>query len=170
MIQPLLPHSFLFGHLLIAAKVTMKAPKEIAPALVPYLISVEYPETGRDGYFYLDMWPVADQMVVVSHPDLMVQFCQDPSFAKHRHMAFEFGPFSHGVDLVTANGRLWKTWRSIFNPGFSSKNIQSYVPSMLEEYNVFRTKLESFAASRQIVRMDQQTMALTVDIIGHAVL
>lgn len=85
-------------------------------------------------------------------------------------MLFEFGPFSHGVDLITSNGHHWKTWRSIFNPGFSSKNIQSYVPAKLEEYNIFRIKLESFAALGETIKMDQQAMALTVDIIGHAIL
>lgn len=148
----------------------IKGPKNIADALVPYLISLEYPETAKQGYFYLDMWPVSEQMIVVNHPDLMVQFTQDTSFAKHRQMPFEFGPFSHGVDLVTSNGHHWKTWRSIFNPGFSSKNIQSYVPAMLEEYNIFKSKLEGFVASGETVKMDKLTMALTVDIIGHAVL
>lgn len=137
---------------------------------MPYLIGLEYPEITKPGYFYLDMWPISEQMIVVSHPDIMVQFCQDSSFAKHRQMPFEFGPLSHGLDLVTSNGQLWKTWRSIFNPAFSSKNIQSYVPMMLEEFNVFKTKLESFAATGETVRMDRHAMALTVDIIGHAVL
>lgn len=148
----------------------MKGPSDIAPALIPYLISTHNPETEKPGYFYLDMWPVSEQMIVMVHPDMMVQFCQEPSFAKHPQMPWEFGPFTHGVDLVTSNDQAWKTWRSIFNPGFSSKNIQTYVPAMLEEYNIFRTKLESFAATGEIFKMDQHAMALTVDIIGHAVL
>ncbi|ETN42361.1 uncharacterized protein HMPREF1541_01515 [Cyphellophora europaea CBS 101466] len=165
-----MPHSFLFGHLLIAAKVAMKAPPDLANSLVPYMISLEHPEIAKHGYFYLDMWPVASQILAVSHPDMMVQFCQDTSFAKHTQMPFEFGPLTHGVDLVTSNGQHWKTWRSIFNPAFSSKNIQGYVPAMLEEYKVFRAKLEAYALNGKTIKMDQSTMALTVDIIGHAVL
>lgn len=148
----------------------MKGPTDIAPSLVPYMIAVNHPEMDKHGYFYLDMWPVAEQMIVVFHPDMMVQFCQDPSFAKHDQMPFEFGPFTHGRDLVTSNGQAWKVWRSIFNPGFSVKNIQSYMPAMLEEYNIFRTKLESFAATGETFKMDKHSMALTVDVIGHAVL
>lgn len=148
----------------------MKYPRDIATSLVPYLIAIENPEFSERGYFYLDMWPVAYQMIVVSDPDLMAQFTQDTSFPKHKQMPFEFGPFTHGVDLVTSNGNIWKTWRSIFSPGFSSKNIQTYIPSMIEEFNVFRSKLKSLADRGDTVNMDRDTMALTVDIIGHAVL
>lgn len=148
----------------------MKGPPDIAPSLVPYMIAVNHPEMDKHGYFYLDMWPISEQMIVVGHPDMMVQFCQDPSLGKHHQMPFEFGPFTHGNDLVTSNGQAWKVWRSIFNPGFSAKNIQTYVPAMLEEYNVFRTKLESFAATGETFKMDKHAMALTVDVIGHAVL
>lgn len=155
---------------MIAAEVAMKWPDDMATSLVPYLISQEHPEISKHGFFYLDFWPVANQMLVVSHPDMMAQFCQDPSLPKHSQMPFEFGPFSHGIDLVTSNGQLWKTWRSIFSPGFSSKNIQSYIPAMLEEYGVFRSKLEAVAATGEVVNMDRFTMTLTVDIIGHAVL
>lgn len=155
---------------MVAAKVAIKAPRDLSTSLVPYLIAEEHAEIAKHGYFYLDMWPVAYQMLVVHHPDIMAQFCQDPSFPKHPQMLFEFGPFTHGVDLVTSNGHLWKTWRSIFSPGFSSKNIQTYMPLMLEEYNIFRSKLEAYAASGETVNMDKTSMALTVDIIGHAVL
>jgi cytochrome P450 len=155
---------------MIAAKVAMKAPGDIATAIIPYLIAEQNPEFSKHGYFYLDMWPVAHQMLVVHHPDMMAQFCQDPSFPKHPQMPFEFAPLTHGVDLVTSNGQLWKTWRSVFNPGFSSQNVQTYVPAMLEEYNIFRGKLEAYAASGETVNMDRISMALTVDIIGHAVL
>lgn len=148
----------------------MKQPKDLASLLVPYMVSLEYPEISKHGYFYLDMWPVAYQMLVISHPAMMVQFCQDSSFAKHRQMPSEFEPLSHGVDLVTSNGQQWKTWRSIFSPGFSPKNVQTYIPSMLEEYRVFRSKLHSFATSGETIKMDRLAMSLTVDIIGHAVL
>jgi cytochrome P450 len=148
----------------------MKHPEDLATALIPYMIAIENPEYTKNGYFYLDMWPVSHQMMVVHHPDLLSQFCQDPSFPKHLQMPYEFGPFTHGVDLVTSNGRLWKTWRSIFSPGFSSANIKSYVPAMVEEFDVFRSNLEKLAAKGESFNADKYTMALTVDIIGHAVL
>jgi cytochrome P450 len=148
----------------------MKWPADVSTSLIPYLISLEYPEYSKHGYFYLDMWPIVNSMIVVSNPDMMVSFTQDVSLPKHRQMPFEFGPFSHGLDLVTSNGPVWKTWRAIFNPAFSLKNIQTYVPIMLQEFNIFRSKLATTASNGNVVNMDKVTMALTVDIIGHAVL
>jgi cytochrome P450 len=168
--QPILPHSFLLGHLGIAARYTMRAPDDLATAMVPYFIADDNPEIRKYGYFYLDMWPVAHQMIVVHHPDIIAQFTQEPSFPKHLQLPWEFEPMSHGLDLVTSNGQHWKTWRSTFNPAFASKNIQTYIPVMLEEYNIFRSKLESFASKKETFKMDNHAMALTVDIIGHAVL
>jgi cytochrome P450 len=147
----------------------MKSAPNLANSLIPYMITLEYPEISKHGFTYLDMWPVSEQMIVVSNPDLMAQFTQDPSLPKHRQMPFEFGPFTHG-DLVTSNGQQWKTWRSIFSPGFSSKQIQSYVPDMIEEYRVFKAKLDACAAKGDVINMDKLTMRMTVDIIGHAVL
>ena len=165
-----MPHNFLLGHLLIAAKVTMKHPTDIAVSLVPWLIAEDYPEFAKNGYFYLDMWPVAAPMICVLHPDIMAQITQDPSLPKHVQMPFEFGPLTHAKDLVTSNGQIWKTWRKIFSPGFSAQNVQTYIPAMLEEYNVFRSKLGVHAANGEIINLDKTLMAVTVDIIGHAVL
>lgn len=148
----------------------MKHPPDMATSIIPYLIATEYPEISKRGYFYLDNWPIASPLIAVSNPDIMVQFTQDVSFPKHAQMPFEFGPFTHGMDLVTSNGRVWKTWRSIFNPGFSSKNIQVYVTAMLQEYNFFRSRLAALSASGDTLNMDKYMMSLTVDVIGHAVL
>jgi cytochrome P450 len=150
----------------------MSAPPDLASALIPVLINKAYPEYDKDGYFYLDMWPISQQILVCRHPDLIAQFTQDPvtSLPKHDQMPFEFEPFTHGADLVTSNGRAWRTWRACFNPAFSYQNVQGYVGNMVEEYRVFRTKLMDAAAKGEVVRLDGLTMKLTVDIIGHAVL
>lgn len=123
-LQPLLPHSMLWGHLLLAGEMTLKYPG-LNGQCTPYLIAVDYPEYAQHGAVYLDLWPISRQMLTVFHPDMMAQFCQEPSLPKHGLLHDEFGPYTQGDDLVGQEGQVWKTWRSIFNPGFSNRNVLS---------------------------------------------
>lgn len=168
--QPLLPHSFLLGHFPVIAKLMAKYPIDMDGGVLPLAILREYPDYYKFGVLYLDIWPISWPLLVVAHPDMMAQFCQDPSLPKHDLMEYEFKTFSNCDDLVCSGGQQWKTWRSIFNPGFSSKNVQSLVPDMLEEILVFRKWLQEKAATGETVPMTLQAQLVTVDVIGRAVL
>lgn len=109
-------------------------------------------------------------MLVVFHPDIMAQFTQETSLPKHDLMRREFLPFTQCNDLVNQEGVVWKTWRSIFNPGFSAKNLLSFVPEMVEEILIFRGWLKSVAASGNVIKLEDQAMKVTIDIINRAVL
>ena len=138
--------------------------------LAPLAILRKYPEYCKYGACYMDVWPISWQMLAVFHPDMMAQFCQDPSLPKHDLMLYEFAPLTRGDDLVTSEGQQWKTWRSILSPGFSMRNIHSLIPDMLEEIQVFRTILRSLAGTGETVPMTKFAARLTVDVIARAVL
>jgi cytochrome P450 len=101
---------------------------------------------------------------------MMAQFCQETSLPKHDLMHEEFQPFTQCNDLVNQEGKEWRTWRSIFNPAFSAKNLLSLVPAMLEEIQVFQDWLKGIAKSGEVVRLEDQAMKVTVDVIGRLVL
>ena len=168
----LLPHSFLFGHLLVIAKVAIK--NKMAPDVhgqaVPMMLAKEYPEALKTGAVYMDVWPISSPMLAVFHPDMMAQFTQNNSQVKHPQMHAEFLPFTGSKDLVNTEGQEWKTARSIFNPGFSAKNLLSLVPAFVEEAMVFRDKLKNLAGKAEVIKLETLTTDLTVDIIGRAVL
>ncbi|KAL1884101.1 hypothetical protein Daus18300_000212 [Diaporthe australafricana] len=100
----------------------------------------------------------------------MAQFTQDNSRPKHRQMREEFHILSGCNDLVNQEGQAWKTWRSVFNPGFSAKNLMSLVPAFLEEIQVFRDWLGDVAENGQVVQLEPKAMRATADIIGRATL
>ena len=147
-----------------------KYPRDMDGGVLPLAILREYPEYFKFGACYLDIWPVSYQLMVVAHPDMMAQYCQDTSLPKHDLMSDEFTPMTQCDDLVCSEGQQWKTWRSILNPGFSAKNVQSLVPGMIEEIKVFRKGLEKIAATGETVPMTKRAARLTVDVIGQAVL
>jgi len=109
-------------------------------------------------------------MLAVFHPDMMAQFTQETSLPKYKSMATEFRPFTQLNDLLTQEGQEWKTWRTIFNPGFSAKNLVSLVPQMIEEVLIFRDWLKDVAASGQVTKLEDQASKTTIDVIGRFLL
>ncbi|KAK0636604.1 cytochrome P450 [Bombardia bombarda] len=138
--------------------------------IIAHFIASEYPDIAAKGLFYLDNWPFADPMIWVFEPDMAAQFIQDHSLPKSRLYETEFGPFTQCRDLVSLEGAEWKRWRAIFNPGFSAKNLVSLVPTFLQEIRVFTNWLKKTAESGEIIKLEDQAMKLTIDIIGRAAL
>ncbi|KAM5349453.1 hypothetical protein ACJ41O_005958 [Fusarium nematophilum] len=167
---PIMPHSYIWGHLPILGGILAKYPSDISGSNVPAILMQEYPEICKPGLVYLDTWPFSYPMLAVFHPDMMAQFCQDPSMPKHELLGREFGLLSQGMDLPSQEGQEWKTWRSRFNPGFSARNIASLVPGFVEEVQVFKNHLKMMAGSGQVFKLEIQAMKVTCDVIARAVL
>lgn len=109
-------------------------------------------------------------MCAVFAPELMSQFTQEASLPKSPWLTRELGPLTKAKDIVTMEGQEWKLWRSIFNPGFSAKNITSLLPSFLEEIQVFKERLLATAKSGKVVKMEKIAQEATVDVICRATL
>ncbi|KAI0889436.1 cytochrome P450 [Annulohypoxylon maeteangense] len=170
---PILPHSFIFGHLVTIAKASIKyrIPRDAHGHWIFYHLKREYPDLLNRGIMYMDPWPIGYPMIAVYHPDLMAQFIQENSLPKYWAMGqVEFGAFTGGEDLLNLDGPEWKKARSIFNPGFSARNLLSLVPNMIEEVLVFQERLRKAVASEQVVRLEDYTTDIAVDIVGCAVL
>ncbi|KAL8360338.1 hypothetical protein RB601_007303 [Gaeumannomyces tritici] len=167
---PLISHRLLFGHAGSVAKVTSKALSDVCIGLIGRLIIEEYPDMAAAGAFYLDVLPINFPMLVVTHPDMMAQLTQEHSLLKPDHLgSVAFHPLTQGRDLVSTNGRQWKTWRSALNLGFSSINILKLVPAMLRETSIYLDFLRSAARGGETVQILDYTTRLFVDIIGQVV-
>lgn len=75
-----------------------------------------------------------------------------------------------GGDMVASDGPQWKTWRSAFNPGFSSSHLMTLMPLIVEDVNKFIRILRDHAVSNEPFRMERHATRLTIDIIGKVVL
>lgn len=159
------------GHLIVVGKVMMKAnmPPKAHNHWLPYLFLQQYPELAGKGILYLDLWPIVDPMIALYHPDLLAQL-DTGHFAKHKMMQGEFGPITGGIDLVSSGGQVWKKSRSMFNPGFSAKNVLTLVPTFLEDIKQFKQNLTKAAASGEVVLLENLTTGLAIDLIGRATL
>ena len=73
-------------------------------------------------------------------------------------------------NLLSSDGTEWATWRRIFNPGFSTSNLTTFVPSIIEETEVFCSTLEKYAKSNRIFRLEEVLTKLSIDVIGQLIL
>lgn len=148
-----------------------KIPRDGNGQWIFHHLQKEFPDIAGQGIVYLDPWPIGYPIVAVYNPEMMAQFTQETSLPKYWAMGqVEFKPFTNGEDLVNLEGAEWKAARSIFNPGFSIKNLLSLVPDMTDEVLVFRERLRKATVSGEIVRLEDYTTDVTVDVVGRAVL
>jgi len=168
--QPMLPHSWLWGHLHQLGKIVATYPPGSAGLGVSLLLAKEYPDIAKSGVILLDTWPVIQNQMMVIHPDMQAQFTQETSLPKADIYPLEFYPFTKCKDLVNLEGQEWKLWRSIFNPGFSSKNLTALLPAFLEEILVMKERILEYAQSGKVFKLENLVQRGTVDVICRAVL
>ncbi|MCJ1281733.1 hypothetical protein MMC26_001055 [Xylographa opegraphella] len=162
------PHSFLFGHLLVVKAAVSGLPSDAYGNYIPRCVRAMTPELGP--IFYIDLWPLGPQMLVVSSPDGLHQMTQEHSLPKFHALRKFLSPMSGEFDLVTMEGEMWKRWRNIFNPGFSPSNLLNFVPAIVEETTTFCAILQAHVAQGDIVRLKTLTDNLTMDVIGRVIL
>ena len=137
----------------------------------PHYIAAEVrrtmPEIGP--LFYLDMWPFGPQILVVSSPDAAFQITQKHSLPKYRGLRKFIYPLTHGFDLLTMEGPQWKSWRGIFNPGFSAAHLITLVPSLVEDTMVFCDLLRQ-RDKLGVAPLEDATTNLAMDVIGRVAL
>lgn len=170
-IQEILPHSFIFGHLLTIYQVLQKSkvPDDTHSQWLPLLFLQEYPEIAKKGILYLDVWPISEPLLAIYEPDMLAQVTEG-NFKKSPMMLMEIGPVTGGTDILTSEGAQWKRARAMFNPGFSARNLTSLIPQFVHDVEVFRSKFKKAASTGEIIKLEDWTTSLAVDVIGRAVL
>ncbi|KAL2041650.1 hypothetical protein N7G274_005434 [Stereocaulon virgatum] len=165
---PMPPWHPILGHLYFCYQISSTLPKDAHPNYLPDMIRRKLPDLGP--IYYLDTWPFGPQMLVVSSTRGLYQITQEHSLPKYPALKYFLQPIAEGLDLVTMEGNLWKTWRGIFNPGFSAGYLMSLTKSIVAETETFCGILERLSQEHAVFRMKDLTDNLTMDIIGRIVM
>ena len=186
--KPILPHSWLSGHLPVLFDFYRDHPKDINNVeLEAWLIS------NRKKYFpnainhddippvlYLDIWPLAaEPLAFICDAGLATQFLAPlpgiaGGVAKGQVMKVVLKPLTGGRDLASSEGDEWKTWRARMTPAFSSRNLTALVPEMIDEILVFAQGLERMVGGSEtdgwgpIFQLWHRTSSLTADVVARA--
>ena len=163
------PYHPLFGHMKLMISLVSKLPKDAHAHYLPDQIRRRYPDLGP--IYYLDAWPLAQPILVVTSPLIVSQFSQAENLLpKHSGMRKFMYPVTGGFDLVSMEGQTWKKWRKLFNPGFSPDHMMALVPSMLEELSVFKDVLSRHVENGDVFFLDEVAINATIDVIGKVAL
>ena len=164
----MLPHSFIWGHLLQAQSVMSQLPADAHITNLLSTVSEQFPDS--DSVYYIDMWPFSPPLMVLSSPSTASQAVQQHSLRKPPQLTELFYPITGGPDLIFMNGEQWKKSRSVFNPGFNPRYLVSQVPAIVEEVVTFQEILREASQSGKIFQLDPVTLNLTLDVIARITL
>ncbi|KAL8870388.1 MAG: hypothetical protein Q9174_003560 [Haloplaca sp. 1 TL-2023] len=109
-------------------------------------------------------------MLIILDPAAAAQITIRNSLPKHQEARDFVYPLLGKSNLVSLEGKEWRMWRSVFNPGFASGHLMSLVSGMVADTVLFTDILAGYAASSTIFKLEDAATRLTVDIIGKVVL
>ncbi|KXT14485.1 hypothetical protein AC579_841 [Pseudocercospora musae] len=161
------PHSWILGNLRVMGEVAMSLPRRVHPHVFPTFVRRKH---QLRSFFYVDVWPFGDPFIAVMDPDICQQFSVEYQTLKHPSLKTFIEPLCGKDDMVSSDGAKWKKWRSMFNPGFSTQNLTTVVPGIVDDCLIYCEILSERANTQHIFRLEEASTRLTIDIIGRVVL
>ncbi|MCJ1437488.1 hypothetical protein MMC27_006875 [Xylographa pallens] len=162
------PHSFLFGHLKVVNDLLQRLPDDCHPHYYLEALRQDYPNLSDP--LYIDLWPFGEPMLLVGTPNVASQFTQEHSLPKLEGLRLYVQPVAGDKNLLTMEGKEWKTWRGIYNPGFAAGHLMTLVPGIVEDALGFSATLKKYANLAGMFKLEELAARVTVDIIGRVVL
>ena len=156
---------------MLLAKISKEMPRHAHKTLMfGEVIRRYFPEQGC---CYLDLWPVSYPFLMIMSPDLATQATQtvtEISATRPRHLPVFFAPVAGGLNLFDLPAKEWKPWRAVFSKGFSTDQLSSLIPGMVEETLQYCSILRKRAATGETFQLDPITLRFTMALIGRTVL
>ncbi|KAF2180348.1 cytochrome P450 [Zopfia rhizophila CBS 207.26] len=126
--------SWFTGHLLTLQKYVDQIPPDANVNLAMKDLAREYAETE---VFLMDFWPVYPPLLMVYSPEAAIQVSTKYNLPKtDMHLRF-IKPITGGPNVISMSDNEWKTWRSLFNPGFSTAVMMDNVPHIVDSVQVY---------------------------------
>ena len=166
-LQPKPPWNPLLGNIITMGKLVASLPPNIHPHTFVHYLQEKY---DLPDIFYLDTWPVGDQICAIVHPDVAHSVTVEHSLPKHASINRAIWPITGFESLVALQGKEHKKWRRVFNPGFSSGHLMTLVSGIVDDCLVFVDILGKHADAQDIFALEEAATRVTVDIIGRVVL
>ncbi|GAB7343421.1 hypothetical protein MBLNU457_1451t2 [Dothideomycetes sp. NU457] len=146
------PHDPIWGHLKVMGEASAALPNNAFPVAVFIHIQKKY---NLGDFFYIDVWPAANPLFVSLHPSITNQFTAgEHSTPKDPTLIDFLGPVGGPNNLVIDEGQQWKTWRKIFNPGFSLTHLMTVVPDIAAIVSTFHELLERKVVEGKVFRLE----------------
>jgi cytochrome P450 len=123
---------------------------------------------------YVDLWPIQGLIALVLDPAMCQELVLDKNPPRHPSIKHLIKAVAGTRNLTWFDGAEHRLWRSRLNPGFSLRNLQSHMPAIIEEVEVFVENLKATTQQNgewgSVFPLLPRTIDLTFDIIGRVVL
>ncbi|KAF2627826.1 cytochrome P450, partial [Macroventuria anomochaeta] len=159
------PHSFLWGHLKFMGETLALLPKDCHVQVAVTTMSQKY---KLPGIFYLDLWPVAPSICVVTDPDVALHMTVTRNHEKHAEENRAVDPMIGKGNIVTAEGARWKKMHKMLAPAFAIMHVTNQRPMVAETVMEFRAILNKLAETGEAFELEKYVERLTLDIVGEA--
>ncbi|KAH8833087.1 cytochrome P450 [Flagelloscypha sp. PMI_526] len=161
------PHDFLWGHLKVFHEAGQLHPPDVHHDFPGMTLAAKY-----GSVVCLDLWPIRDDMVIVSDPHLADKICRVDNLPKCLKVMLD-----HDVPIMTKESILlapsddegnlhWSTVRKALNPGFKKGHLErSWTADIVKEINRMVARLNERAADGKVFHMSKYLTDATCDII-----
>ncbi|ETS83419.1 hypothetical protein PFICI_05295 [Pestalotiopsis fici W106-1] len=174
------PYSLLWGHLKVLGALKGQFPPDAQPNYAQIHIIQHWQEYFPSAkecphIVYLDIWPVqSTPIALIIDPAMCQELVTEKNFPRGISMKRLAEPVIGQRNLIWFDGAEHRLWRSRLNPGFSMRNLHSYMGALVDEAEIF---LENLKATTRpdgrwgsVFPLMPKTIDLTFDIIGRVVL
>jgi cytochrome P450 len=120
------------------------------------------------GVFYLDLWPLAPSICVITDPDVAQHLTVTRNHEKHKEEKGAIDPMIGSGNIVTTEGARWKMLHKMLAPAFSIMHVTNQRPMIAEAVMEFRAILKKFAESGETFELEKCAEQMTLDVIGQA--
>lgn len=161
--QPGPPHDWIWGHLKIMGDLTKLVPADAHPQHMFTLLQRRY---NLPGLFYLDLWPFARSMVIVTDAPVAYQITQKRVLPHHEWEDEYVHAVTGGGGFFTVESKEWKLHRSLMSPAYAPRNLLGVYPKVVEQVRNFRGVLERLATTESVFRMEEMAARFSFDAVG----
>ena len=120
------------------------------------------------GIFYLDLWPLAPSICVVTDPDVAQHMTVQCNHEKHSEEARMVDPLIGAGNIVTSGGEQWKKMHKMLAPAFAISRVTELRPMVGGNVMEFRGIVNKLAESGEAFEFEKYMERLTLDVIGTA--
>ncbi|KAI8279519.1 putative sterigmatocystin biosynthesis P450 monooxygenase stcS [Colletotrichum sp. SAR11_240] len=123
------------------------------------------------GAWYLDFWPLAAPVLVVTDADAAQRLLTGTPTLKHPQVGKFMGPVLGEDNIVSVNGEMWKAGKRMMGSGFSQGYVKPMLSMFSEHVLVFHEKLRKRAVDKgeEEFELEGEAAKAIFDVIGSIV-
>ncbi|PSN73464.1 cytochrome P450 3A30 [Corynespora cassiicola Philippines] len=160
------PHNFFWGHLKIYGETMALFPPRSHFQAVITTLAHKY---HLPGLFYMDLWPLGPEQLIITDPRLATQYVTNRKLPKHQLLADYLDPILGKGNIITVNGTHWKSIHDLLSPAFSVARVLDITTLIADDIMEFHNVISEIAVSKTPFRLEEKINALVFDIIFKAI-